>query len=172
MESFFGTLSVGANGSAEKESGKFSPRKPKDSRTPKNDHRVSLNFKASISFLSKVKEGLQYKTERLQKICVPYINYALSAETKSQEGLVTGGCVQIRGQFIKAELDDKEQGVFLSGVKKTYWLSRYTRCTRCSIDVLLPDDLPPGKYWIHVCTKRADALCTSNSIPVTVEAAP
>ena len=172
VESFFGTLSVGASGSAEKESEKFSPRKPKDKRTKEKDHKLSLNFKASASFLGKIKDGLQYRTERLQRICGPHINYALNAETKMPGGLTPGGYLHIRGQFIKAELDDKAQGVFLSGGKKTYRLSRYMRCTRCSIDAQLPDDLPPGNYRIHVCTKQTKALCTSNSLSITVEAQP
>lgn len=170
VESFFGTLSVGAGGSAEKASEKFSPKKPKDKRTLEKDHKLSLNFKANSSFLRKVKEGVQYRTERLQRICSPHITYVLNAETKAAEALAPGGCVHIHGQFIKAELNDNEQGVFLTGAKKTYRLSRYMRCTRCSIDAMLPNDLPPGSYRIHVCTRRTETLCTSNSLPITVEA--
>ena len=170
VESFFGTLSVGASGSAEKASEQFSPKKPKDKRTPEKDHKLSLNFKANSSFLGKVKDELQYKTERLHRICSPHIDYALNAETKTQEGLAPGGCMHIHGQFIKADLDDKEQGVFLTGAKKTYRLSHYTHCTRCSIDALIPNDLPPGSYTVHVRTKQTKTLCTSNSLSITVEA--
>ena len=167
VESFFGTLSVGASGSAEKESEKFSPKEQKDKRTPKKDHKLSLRFRAKRSFQDRVREGVQYKTERLQRLCAPHVNYVLNAGTR-KERLTAGDCMHIHGQFIKADLDDNEQGVFVAGGRKTFRLTRYVRCTRCSIDVLLPDDLPPGKYSVYVRTKRSESLCTSNSLTVVI----
>jgi hypothetical protein len=168
VESFFGTLSVGATGSAEKESERFTPGKPSDRRSPQRDHKITLNFKAKPSFLQKVKDGLHYKTERLQKLCEPHINVVTDADMQAGIPLTAGDIVHIRGQFLKVDPNDDEQGVFLKTLGKSYRLVRYSRCTRCSIDSLIPDGVPDGDYRMEVRTRKSGSLHVSNAVSIIV----
>ncbi|MBP5465769.1 MAG: hypothetical protein J6Y13_11435, partial [Treponema sp.] len=63
---------------------------------------------------------------------------------------------------------DGEQGAFLRGKGKSFRLDRYSRCTRCSIDSLIPDGIPPGEYRIEVRTRASGSLHVSNTIAVTI----
>ena len=168
VESFFGTLSVGATGSAEKEGERFTPDRPKDRRTPQRDHKITLNFKVKPSFLQQVKDGLRYKTERLQNICEPRINFVADADMEPDTPFRAGDIIHIRGQFLKIDPNDEEQGVFLEASGKSYKLPRYVRCTRCNIDGLLPDNIPAGDYNLKVRNKKGNTLHISNAVHVSV----
>lgn len=168
VESFFGTLSVGATGSAEKESERFNPRKSKDRRTPPRDHKLTLNFKAKPAFLQQVRNGLRFRTEQLQKLCEPEITFVGDGNMEEGMAFRPGDIVHVRGRFLKIAPADGEQGAFLRGKGKSFRLDRYSRCTRCSIDSLIPDDIPPGEYRIEVRTSPSGSLHVSNTIAVTV----
>mgnify|MGYP002627390445 CR=1 FL=1 len=79
-----------------------------------------------------------------------------------------GDIVHVRGHFIKIDPADGEQGVFLRGKGKLFRLDRYSRCTRCSIDSLIPDGVSPGDYRIEVRTRPYGSLHSSNTVAVTV----
>lgn len=168
VESFFGTLCAGATGSAEKESERFRPDKPKDRRTSPKDHKLTLNFKAKPLFLQKVKDGLRYRTERLQNVCEPQISFVANAAMQTGTSFRAGGIIHIRGQFLKINPADEEQGVFLVKAGTEYRFHRYSRCTRCGIDSLLPDGVSPGDYLLEVRTRKSRSLHVSNVVSVSV----
>lgn len=164
VESFFVTLSVGAVGSTEQ----FKPEKPKDPRTPRRDHKITLNFKAKPAFLKKVKSTLQYKTERIQGICEPRLVYALDMAMDESRLFKRDDIIHLRGDFIKIDPNDEEQGVFIVGSGGSFRIGRYSRCTRNNIDTTIPLNIPEGEYRIEVRTKTTHSLQTSNGIPVTI----
>ncbi len=170
VESFFGTLSVGATGSAEKEGERFTPGKGTDRRKTQRDHKFTLNFKAKPSFLQKLKEGLSYRTERLEGICEPQIGLVADAQMQADVPFKAGDILHIRGQFLKIDPKDEEQGVFLTRAGRSYRLSRYARCTRCSIDSLIPDGLADGHYLLELRTKKGESLHQSNTVSILLAA--
>ncbi len=170
VESFFGTLSVGASGSAEKEGERFNPGRSTDRRKAQRDHKFTLNFKAKPSFLQKLKDGLSYRTERLERICEPQIGLVADAEMQVDRPFRAGDTLHVRGQFLKIDPKDEEQGLFFTTAGRSYRLSRYTRCTRCSIDSLIPDDMAEGCYQLELRTKKGESLHRSNTVSILLAA--
>jgi len=79
-----------------------------------------------------------------------------------------GQVIELKGERLKFNEDDKEQGVFLesiTGHRKTYRLVKYRRIMPSGFYCFLPEDIPEGEYMVYLKaqTRRSSFIRRSNT---------
>lgn len=153
---FMGTFRAAASGTAETNSETFKPVIPKDPRTPKRDHNISLGFEPNEAYSEELR-NIPFRRLGFVKLCRPVITSISNAQIQSESPLAPGDYITICGRFLKFDFSDSRQGVFFKETNgtKSYKAARFTRATRLVITVQLPPELTPGTYSVHIYTQTA-----------------
>lgn len=167
---FMGSFRAGASGSADSEDEIFKPKKVHYRNAPVRDHAISLLFNTN----KKKEKNLctTVKTERVRHggLCNPYITQILNTFDNSIE-FTQKDVATIDGRFIKIDILDPEQGVFVSGNGVNVRINKYLHNTKSKIEFFIPDELSDGIYLVMVKTNRKGVLHSSNSHQIVVHTA-
>ncbi|WP_287048198.1 DNA-binding domain-containing protein [Treponema sp.] len=156
---FMGTFRASASGTAETNSETFKPVIPKDPRTPKKDHNISLSFEPNEAYSEQLR-NIAFKRLGFVKLSRPAITSISSAMINSDTPLIPGDYINISGRFLKFDFEDNSQGVFFKETDgtKSYKASNFTKATRVSITVQIPPELEPGTYTVKIRTQTESAF--------------
>src|SRR5574344_685171 len=118
---FMGTFCAGASGTAASSKETFNPRKPRDRRTVRKNHKVSLLFKPARIYAQTLRN---IKVERigLKKRCTPYIDMAYNSLDSKRTDFEPGDFVVVRGEYIKIAPAGGKAGLYFVSEKtgRTY----------------------------------------------------
>lgn len=166
VELFMGKFYAGASGTAEKSNDVFRPVPGRDPRTPKRDHKITLHFTPKNAY-KKMLQRIKITRMHISSLCAPVLNHIDFCGYPKKDHIEAGDLVVIKGNFIKLDPSDENQGVFFErcDTHKTYRAKKYYRCTRITINAVLPEEAEPGNYWVKVTNKEH---LTSNSCQFVV----
>lgn len=171
-----GTFKASASGTAESVQDMFSPESADKSEAEHPDHGISLIFLPD----RKKEKALPHtvKVERTPQfsICRPNIACISSTDGQDASSAAPGEAVTLRGEYLKTDPADTEQGVFLCSIKPGCTVPTERRLTaiirnaRRTVTVMLPLDIPAGSYMFKLCARPGRRLLASYSAPFIIEA--
>jgi len=155
VELFMGKFYASASGTAEESDEVFRPAPGRDPRTPKRDHKITLHFAPKNAY-KKMLQRIKITRMHISSLCTPVLNLIDFCGYPKKEHIEPGDLVVIKGNFIKLDPTDENQGVFFEhrDTHKTYRAKKYYRCTRITINAVLPEEAEPGIYWVKVINKE------------------
>ena len=121
-------------------------------------HRVGLAVSASKSFRKRVCSKIT-PTIVKQSLIGPYVAKYLDLADNTENQLPLGGAAEIRGEYLKTDPDDPEQGVFLKACHSD--VSHRLEITENRPSLLrfkVPSDLPRGEYQLEVKNRPNKAI--------------
>lgn len=125
-----------------------------------NDNRFELRATPSRKTERKLSDSVKFKGKAGANVMCPKISLITcidkTAQEKDELAAEAGGILRIRGEYLGFDVSDDKQGVFFEQktgqTTKRLRAERYTRRTRNTIDVLIPESLAAGKYDIMLTT--------------------
>lgn len=126
-----------------------------------NDNRFELRATPNRKTERKLSDNVQFKGKAGANVMRPKISLITcidkTAQEKDELAVEAGEVLRIRGEYLGFDVSDENQGVFFEqkiGQKTTrIRAERYTRRTRCTIDVLIPESIATGKHDIMLTTR-------------------
>lgn len=162
-----GTFRAGASGTADSAEVRFHPARPHRKGAVSTDHTISLLFEPDRRYEKELVSRVDYRKMRRDIVCRPYIRCVYDPVKKEElSELGSGDILLIRGDYLKMDLDDQSQGVFLCSKKAgvpACRLERYVRNARRTVMAQIPAGLSDGTYYVRLSSRPRKTLYSDTS---------
>jgi hypothetical protein len=161
-----GTFRAGVSGTADSTEESFHPTRSFSPEARKTDHTFSLLFEPNRKKEKKLPRAMNYQYIRTATICSPFITSLHLFYKKKADVVEQGDILTARGDYLKIDFSDDEQGLYLCSSlneQKLYRIQIFVHNARKTLMFKIPDNIPDGEYRLHVNTKPAKALLTAVS---------
>jgi hypothetical protein len=165
----FGSFAANACGTGKTSNELFEPE------NPLNDHDLYLTYHQGYAEKDKMLSDARYERISSAFVQTPEITAVTSIDRNGNESssrtLGAGGKLRLRGDYLKIDATNTEQGMFLKNKNGSVRIDDYNRNGPSILDGVIPADTAAGTYQVIVVTKpgttRYDTGIASDTVTIT-----